>query len=235
MMKKWMYAGDIHVPYENKENVISFLKALKKEKPDVLVLGGDVIDFYKISRFDKNPLNNNSFNDELYNTRKFLVSVRKHAGKKCKIYWLEGNHEERFKKYLRNNAPELVGFTPLTMYEMFGLTDPELQVVWVPDTQVLEIDDWVFRHGHETGNGTTPGLSARKGVLMYGKNYCQGHIHRANIIRVSNFSGDFIGVESPCLCDMEPEYVKGYAGWQAGWTIGERDKRGKWQVRQTIL
>lgn len=231
-MKKFIYTSDIHLPYDQTENVIAFLDAVKKEKPDIIVLGGDIIDFFKISRFDKDPLDGQSLTDEIAAAKAFFSDLRLAAGKRP-IYWLEGNHEERLTKFIRRNAPEFADFNVLQMESLFDLE--RFDITYVRDTQVLQIEDWVFRHGHENGNGSTPGLSARKGVLMYGANYIQGHIHKANVIRVSNYNGDFIGVESPCLCDMEPEYVKGYAGWQAGWTIAEKDEVGKWQIKQKVL
>jgi predicted phosphodiesterase len=230
-MKKFIYASDLHFPYENKDNVEAFLKGVAKVKPDTIILGGDIVDFYKISRFDKDPLNPITLQDEIEVVQDFLESLR-NVSSRSKIYWLEGNHEERLTKYIRINAPEFASLPALSFTRLFELD--KFNVEYVKDTTVLQIEDWVFRHGHENGNGSTPGLSARKGIMMYGKNYIQGHIHKANIIRVSNFSGDFIGVESPCLSDMEPEYVKGFAGWQAGYTIGYKNG-DKWDIVQEVL
>jgi predicted phosphodiesterase len=230
-MKKFIYASDLHFPYENRDNVEEFLKGVASVKPDTIVLGGDIVDFYKISRFDKDPLNAITLQDEIEVVKDFLESLR-NVSSRSKIYWLEGNHEERLTKYIRVNAPEFASLPALAFESLFNLR--EFNVEYVKDTKVLQIDDWVFRHGHECGNGSTPGLSARKGVMMYGANYIQGHIHKANIIRVSNFNGDFIGVESPCLSEMEPEYVKGFAGWQAGYTVGKLED-GRWKIIQEVL
>jgi len=234
-MTKVLYCSDVHIPYHDEWAVTKFLTAIKDEKPTDVVLGGDIIDFFKLSRFSKSPLEGTSFANEVAQVIKFVYTVRRLAGKKTNIYWLEGNHEERLRKYVNEKAPELAGWEELKFETLFKLES--FNIIWVPDTEVLEFNGFMFRHGHEIGGASMiPGNNARKGVAVYGSNYIQGHIHRANIIHVSSYHGDFVGVENPCICGVEPDYVKGYAGWQQGWTILEYDKgTEKWQVRQTIL
>lgn len=232
-MDKFIYISDVHVPFEDYNQVVKALQAMKKEKGvDVVVLGGDIIDFFKVSSYSKNPMTQYSFQDEVERAKKFLKTIRS-LFKKQKIYYLEGNHENRLKRYLCDKAPELIGFRPLDFEELMGLK--ELNIKYYTDTEVLHIDDWVFRHGHELGGGSMiPGNNARKGVAFYGANYVQGHVHRANVINVGTYTGDFMGVENPHLGESNPDYVKGYAQWQQGFTIGEKIN-DKWQIRQIIL
>jgi len=232
-MKRFLYVSDVHIPYDDTGAVNKLMAAISKDKFDTIILGGDIIDFYKTSSFSKDPLTPHSLQSEIDHTLIFFNELRRVAGKKVKIYWLEGNHEERLTKYLRRNASELIGLRSLEMEALFNLD--RFNIRYVKDTEVLAIDNWVFRHGHEMGSGSiVPGNNARKGIAMYGSNYIQGHVHRANIIRVGNYIGDYIGVESPCLCNMSPEYVKGYAQWQQGWTIGVLTDDG-WQIEQVVL
>ena len=56
------------------------------------------------------------------------------------------------------------------------------------------------------------------------KNGCSGvsaHTHRLATYRQSNESGDYIWVESGCLCKLDAEYLNGEtANWQQGFSIG---------------
>jgi len=112
----------------------------------------------------------------------------------------------------------------------------DFNIEWVPSTQQYWIEDFLIRHGHEQfGFSSIPGSSARKGIGCYHAHYIQGHIHKANVIHVGNQHFNFIGVENPCLCELDPSFMKGAAQWQLGWTVVEKDNENRWQVRQTVL
>ena len=63
-------------------------------KPDKIVLTGDMYDFYGISKFDKNPLNDKTLQYEIkcgYEVLELLKSLTK------EVHFVEGNHEKRLK------------------------------------------------------------------------------------------------------------------------------------------
>ena len=53
-------ASDIHIPFQDKAAVRAFLSYVKEKQPEVIVLNGDVLDMFMLSRFTKgegrNPL-----------------------------------------------------------------------------------------------------------------------------------------------------------------------------------
>lgn len=83
-------ASDVHIPFQDDKAVNSFLKYCKHKQPDIIVLNGDVMDFFRLSRFTKgegrNPL------QEITMCRKFLKSLREMC-KSAQIYYVIGNHE----------------------------------------------------------------------------------------------------------------------------------------------
>lgn len=228
-----MYISDVHLPYGDEEAIEQMFTSLKSERPELLVLGGDLCDFYKVSRYTKSPFNEVTLQNEIDETVAFLKKCRK-LMKKGRIVWLEGNHEERLSKFLLNNAPELMHLRALDIAELFQLD--KYNVEFMRDTEMFYEDDFLFRHGHEMmGMSGVPGNNARKGIATYHTNYIQGHVHKANIIHESNFIETYVGVENPCLCTIDHAYMKGSAKWQQGWTIGEQDEEGRWQIKQVIL
>lgn len=232
--KKWMYISDVHIPYNDMIATDKFLDALRKEKPEYLILGGDIVDFFKVSSHNNNPQEGTQLQFEIDEVNKFLTLLRKTVGKSTQIVYLEGNHENRFERYLIKNASDLVGLRALDIKTLLELDKNNIQ--WVKDTELYYIDDFLFRHGHELfGFSGVPGANAKKGINVYFDNYIQGHVHKANIIHVGNARRNFIGVENPCLCEIDPSYMKKASMWQQGWTIGEKDEEDKWQIKQVVL
>lgn len=85
-------ASDIHFPYQDDKAIDAFLSAVEKGKPDIIVLNGDLLDFYKLSRFSKDPSGKNP-EEEIEMCKNFLQRLRDTAGRNPRIYYTIGNHE----------------------------------------------------------------------------------------------------------------------------------------------
>lgn len=87
---KILVCSDIHIPFQDDKAVNAFLKYCKKVQPAKIVLNGDIMDFFRLSRFTKgegrNPL------QEITMCRKFLKSL-KELCPSSEIYYVIGNHE----------------------------------------------------------------------------------------------------------------------------------------------
>ena len=58
-------ANDFHGQYRDKKTCQLFFDFLRREKPDRVILAGDIGDFYTISKFDKDPARKETLQDEL--------------------------------------------------------------------------------------------------------------------------------------------------------------------------
>lgn len=231
-----MFISDLHIPFEERKVVAEFFNAVQQTKPRTIIIGGDLIDFSAISSHVTHPDDIESTDYEIKKTIQFLERLRKVAGKKATIYWIEGNHEQRLIKYLMKNARELATIYKFSFDMLFELYRKDINVIFVESNTVLKIDNWVFRHGHEIGYGSSiPGNNARKGIYNYGLNYVQGHVHRGNLIRIRQFDKILTGIENPCACEINPRYANGFSGWHQGWTVLEKNKNGDWEVSQVII
>ncbi len=83
-----------------------------------VVLGGDFIDCYEISSFEKEK-SKRSFKSELQLTKQFFSFLR-FKFPKARIYAKMGNHEERYERYIRKNASALDGIED---FELGNLLD----------------------------------------------------------------------------------------------------------------
>ena len=96
--------SDIHVPYHNIQALTLALKYGLENEVNTILLNGDIIDFYAISRFEKDPRKRN-FGHEVLMTRQFLQTLRK-LFPNAAIYYKCGNHDVRYDHYIMRNAPD---------------------------------------------------------------------------------------------------------------------------------
>jgi len=164
---------DTHNPFHDKRAVSVALKALAKFKPDVLVLLGDIMDTYSLSRHEKLPTRSVKYIDELNSTKELLKKITKAAPKARKIF-LCGNHEKRLLSYLAQKAPEL--------YESFSIESElgldELGFEYCPYGDHMFIGKLVVTHdvGHCGINAHKQSLSAT------GMSVAIGHTHRQSMV-----------------------------------------------------
>lgn len=82
--------SDVHIPFQDDAAVKAFVDYCKGTQPHTIVLNGDVIDMFMLSKFTKgegrNPL------EEITMCREFLEALRKGCPKSS-IYYVIGNHE----------------------------------------------------------------------------------------------------------------------------------------------
>lgn len=116
-------AGDFQFPFEDPDVFAGFLTFLATEKPDRIVLTGDILDLTSVSAFERDPRLGLPVQDELAHSHRRLAEIRAAAGEKCQIYFIYGNHEARFSKWLARKAPELVGLTDVNGVEMLSLAN----------------------------------------------------------------------------------------------------------------
>lgn len=83
-------ASDIHIPFQDKAAVKAFLGYVKEKQPEIIVLNGDVLDMFMLSRFTKgegrNPL------EEIKMCQALLGTLR-NTCPNSEIFYVIGNHE----------------------------------------------------------------------------------------------------------------------------------------------
>ena len=106
MSRKVFVIPDVHVPYHDKKAWGLTLEVIKDLKPDVVVSIGDFADFYAVSSFDKDPSRRLNLKWEVDCINKELDRLCQVA-KNSQVVFLEGNHEDRLRRYLWKKAQEL--------------------------------------------------------------------------------------------------------------------------------
>jgi len=218
---KIMVTGDYHIPFMDKNAYRIMTNFAQDYKPDVFIINGDFLDMYSISTFDKNPERKISVPEEIRQGKEVLTELRKNLGKKCKIYFLEGNHENRLQRYLWRN-PELEGLEELKLDHLLHSKEKDINYIkvtrdyWKQDNGHLKIGkNIVVMHGDNRLNGASTskysGYSVKNTMMNLQTNVIMGHIHRLALVYHTTPYGDMIGIEGGCLCQQA-----GTANWQQG-------------------
>jgi predicted phosphodiesterase len=198
-------ASDLHVPFQDNDAVNAFIEYCKDIQPHSIVLNGDVVDMYMLSRFAKgegrNPM------AEIEEAKDILYSLRK-ACPKSLIFYVIGNHEQRLEKTILAKAPELASLIE-DVFSIFKVED-----IGIEGCGSLTVNNsFVFKHGTLLGNKS--GLSAIKEMENSYMSGASGHTHRLAKYIARKAGRKFVWLETGCLCSMEPEYMLN-PNWQQG-------------------
>lgn len=211
-MEKCVIANDFHGPFRDKKTCNMLFNFIDREKPDKIILNGDVVDFYSISKFIKDPARKEDLQDELNDCYNLLWEFRDVAPT-TEIIFIEGNHEARLQKYLRSNAHALATLDALKLERLLGFDDLKIEYekdgLWLGDL-------WVYHGALVRGKS---GFTAHAELFKNGCSGISGHTHRDSKAAVRQRGGQLCWWENFCMCDLNPEYVKGIADWSQGWSM----------------
>jgi hypothetical protein len=203
-------ASDFHVPFQC-DNIISiWLKFISYIKPNILILH-EVIDFYQLSRFDKDPKRINDLQFDLDCAHQLLKQIRKAVGNKCRIIMVESNHDTRLTRFIRTNSPELESLRGMKFTELMRLK--ELKIEYRKEIMIRGI---LFKHGDIIRNKS--GYTATAEMDRTGCTGFTGHSHRLSQVYKRLQGGFFCWIEDGAMCQLNPEYTN-HPDWQQGFAV----------------
>lgn len=221
--------SDIHFPYHSEVALIPAVEYVRKFKPDVLVLNGDIGDFYAVSRFQKNP-KKRDLKNELICLREGLAWLRQEFKGARMVYKL-GNHDERWNHYLWNHAPEISDMAEMTLGQWVHADKHGIEMV--EDQRPIMAGDLPILHGHEFGKSgiAAPVNPARGAFLRTIHSVLIGHLHRTSThVEPDMWQREIACWSTGCLCQLRPEYQRiGKANW--GFATVEVDKKAGFNLQ----
>lgn len=221
--------SDTQMPYYDP---IALNKACDDLEPRIntLILNGDMFDFYKWSKFNKNP-RMRSMADEIVDAQNFLGWIRERFPK-CRIIFKEGNHEARWENWLRGVAPELLDTSEFRLDVL--LKAGEHGIEWVREKRPIKAGDLVIYHGHELlGVGTVN--PSRNLFLKTMQNVLIGHFHKTSDFRIKSIDDKWYEAHTQgCLCGLRPEWMINNQ-WNHGWSYVEFKEDGSFGVENIAL
>lgn len=172
---------DTHRPYHDEKAWQLMLKVAKRFKPYHLVTIGDFGDFYAVSSHSKDPGRTRHLDKELIDVRHGLDELDR-LGAEDK-HFIEGNHEDRLTRYLKEKAPELFGVVNTS--QLLGLRERGWH--FTPYKAHTKIGKLHLTHDVESATR----YSTFKALDIYQHSIVTGHAHRMQYIVEGNAVGEF--------------------------------------------
>jgi len=197
--------SDIHFPFHSVSALTCALKYGLEQKVNTIIINGDLIDFYALSRFEKDKRLRNLQN-EIDMTRDFLVKLRE-LFPDAHIYYKLGNHDVRWDRYIKEHAGEFEGMDEFMLDNILHL--PQLRMTTIADKNLIQLGKLTIIHGHELygSGGVNP---ARALYLKAGCSALMSHVHRTSEHTDRNLKDEVTGAWSiGCLSELRPNYNAG--------------------------
>lgn len=207
--------GDAHIPYHDQDAIELFVERAIEIKAKTMIMAGDWMDCYQVSRFNKDP-RKRSIKDEIDMVKEIIGAIKK-AAPKVRIIYKIGNHEDRIDHYVMNNAPALYGLESVTLPGL--LNTSELGITVVNSRRMIKAGHLHIVHGHEFGMSVFSPVNVARGLYLKAKksSLCFHH-HRASSHSETAINGDRVTCWSGgCLCGLKPEYLP-INNWSLGFT-----------------
>lgn len=224
--------ADIHIPFHEREPLMASIEYGKKNGADVILLNGDAADCFAVSFWDKDPRHRN-FPNEVKMVKDFLRMLR-NTFKRARIIYKLGNHEERYERYMRVKAPELLGISGFKIGELFGLAALGIEVV--EDKRPVRLGDLNVIHGHEYRFAISNPVNPARGLFLRAKEYALcGHFHQSSYHTEKTVEQNVIATWSTgCLCDLHPDYMV-MNNWCHGFAFVEVSNNGKFNMIHKVI
>jgi len=209
--------GDVHIPYHDNLALETMFTKFEEEGVDSILINGDLLDFYQLSFHEKDPRMVH-FKDEIEAGKEFLDYCRSRFAN-IPIYYITGNHENRFERYLRIKASELLDMDEFRLDVILHVAEYKIEVI--PFRSKVVFGDYTIEHGDKIpgAGGVVP---ARTLLMRLKSNSIVNHFHKS-----SESSQRVYGVGEPttikayslgCMCDLAPEYME-INEWNHGFAI----------------
>ena len=216
MRNKFVVLSDIHFPYHDEKALKAVYNFLSNTQVDTIILNGDILDFYDVSSFDKDPDRINSLQKEIDMAQKFFKKLRVLVPK-ARIVFIAGNHDgDRLERYLKKH-PELYSLNALQIPNLLNL-----------DNYVIEYYRDEFRLGqlkiiHGDVIRKFSAYTAKAELEKHDTSGISGHSHRLSCYYYRTPERYLAWYESGCLCRLDPEYIKS-PNWSQGFLYGYIEK-----------
>ena len=237
--QKVLFAPDLHLPHHSSSSLSATLDHADEENVDTIIFGGDTFDCHGIGSFPVKPGPWN-FAQEVQECKDVIHPILEDNKGRRQIIFLEGNHEDRLRRYLWKEAKSLAGVDGLTISDVYGLKKFD-HVKYISNSDLKEqhlppfhIGNLWYMHGHETKVGGTSNL-ARRMYQKARKNVIYGHFHK-NVREIFRKWDDQYDSATGvgCLQRLNPQYAPA-ADWCHGFAIITHYENGMFKIEPKVI
>lgn len=199
----FILAADFHIPNHRLEPINAMLNYAKKKKIRKLIINGDLLDNTPFTRWLSEPVNPHDVPRWFDMAIDFLKMLKKQFDE---IYFLEGNHDFWYKRWLMQKA-ELIFHDPYFKLEE-RLQLNKIGVKFIDQKFLVKAGKLNIHHGHLTFRGGGGYANAARMLYMKTKSsmICS-HVH----VESSHTEPDIddkiaTTFTTGCMCSLRPEY-----------------------------
>ena len=228
-IKKMGFISDLQVPFHDPKAIDICFEYLTKESIDTLFINGDLVDFYQLSDFQKDP-RVRKFDEEHEAIIEMLAYIRKSFPQITIYYNLDANHEFRYERYMRTKAPEMLGLQLFEIEDILQLNAFDIKPL--KNIDHVKFGHLPIIHGDTTfrrGSGVSPAKTLYDRVKQ---SAIASHVHRTSEYTTKNqFDGEiFTTYTVGHLMHPNVEYCKHIDSYNQGFAILEKEKNGDYRV-----
>jgi hypothetical protein len=171
-----------------------FLAKEYRKQLQLIVMNGDVIDAASISKYPGNWEKRPTLAEEMDAAKERLHEIEQ-AGGGVRRIWTQGNHDARFELRLASVAPEYAKIHGVHLKDHFPFWEPTMSI-WINN-------DVVIKHNWKGGEH-----AVKNNIKQSGKSMVTGHLHAAQVLCYSDYTGTRFGVDTGT---MEDPYAPQFA------------------------
>lgn len=228
-----MSLWDVHVPDHDEQALGAVCRYLEDQGCDLLILGGDFLELGSMSQHGGDP-RPPSLKEDIANGRHVLRRLRMAIGEDTEMHYLGGNHETRHERKVVARLPELAGFNSIP--DALNLLD--IGCGWTPYKQMFRPTlpggtkgRLYYTHGQWANKH-----HANKHLDVYGVNVRYGHTHKPQVFTRGYADGAVrVGIGSPCLRTLDPDWIGPASGWCQGFGIDEFMPDGTFTAHNVVM
>ena len=140
-----------------------------------------------------------------------------------------GNHEERYIRYMKVKAPELLGIPDFDFENVFKLDNYGIELI--ADKRPIKLNKLFILHGHEYVYSISNPVNPARGLYLRTKeNTICGHFHQSSSHSENNIEDEFTTTWSVGhLSEAHPQYMP-LNKWNEGFAIIETTGNKLFQV-----
>jgi len=216
-MIKGVFLSDVHLPDQiNLKPVLDYINDLN---PNIVILGGDIIDakgMHGVESMQASQIKLEWYERDCVLLKQFLIDLKSRLSHKCKLVYLEGNHEERYQRVMKRYPDAWGGrfnFKRDVISPLFSNCE------WIPYgdyNAYYKVGDTVFTHGT-----VYPQNHAKKYAEVFAPfKVIYGHLHHYQAYTMHSAMPELMphyAMTAGCLSKTAPEWKKGQPNcWVTG-------------------
>lgn len=197
--------SDIHVPNHRLSPLQIAFQFFAEKKINTLIINGDLLDNTPFTRHDgKRPTSTDA--KRWFDTAEAMLESFRMAFPDADIYWLEGNHDNWYKRWMYAHAHQLQDDPYFDLQSRLHID--EYQIKFIKQERYVMAGKMSIAHGHQFAGKWGVGVSPARTVYNKTKKSMMiGHVHKTDEYTETDLHGDITTCwTTGCMCTLTPDY-----------------------------